>query len=166
MEAFDDSVGDVWSATAGGFALAAVRDRPVLESLYDGVGSRFIRIGIREDGELCGWAVLLATPFHGHKHFGNLKLGSIVDLLAAPGYEARLIRAAVERLQREGVDLIVTNQSLGSLLRGLNGAGFLEGPSNFLFAASPKLVELVGPLQARLPTIHLTRGDGDGPINL
>ena len=41
-------------------------------------------------------------------------------------------------------------------------SGFLEGPSNFIFAASKKLAELTG----RYEEIHINRGDGDGPIHL
>ena len=108
----------------------------------------------------------LATQRSGDKYFGDLKLGSIVDLLAIPGHEVGLIRIAVDRLRQEGVDLIVTNQSFGSLGDALRKSGFLNGPSNFLFATSPKLTESLAPLETRLRGFYLSRGDGDGPGNL
>jgi hypothetical protein len=156
----------VWAASRGTFALGAVRDRPVLAQLYDIPRNPFLKVAIEDAGAPCGWAVCLATQRRGDKYFGDLKLGSIVDLLALPGYEAALVGAAVERLEREEVDLIVTNQSFQPVGHGLRRNGFFRGPSNFLFAASPKLAEVLTPLETNLAKFNLNRGDGDGPVNL
>ena len=90
----------------------------------------------------------------------------IVDLLTEPGWERSIIDAAVDRLRAERVDIIVTNQSLGTIRASLLDAGFLSGPSNYLLAASTALMALAPPLDAELGRLHFTRGDGDGPINL
>lgn len=156
----------VWEATRASFAFSAVRDLALLPSLYDAPGSPFIKVWIEDAGGPRGWAVCLATQRRGDKYFGNLKLGSIVDLLAVPGYEPALVNAAVARLRQEDVDLIVTNQTYRSLGLALRRRGFLSGPSNFLFAASPALAEALRPLEANLPSFYLNRGDGDGPVNL
>ncbi|HEX5824557.1 MAG TPA: hypothetical protein VFY18_08880 [Candidatus Limnocylindrales bacterium] len=165
-DAFDGDVDDVWAGASDTFRFGAVRDRPVLSRLYDAPRNRFIRVTIDDGGRACAWAVLLATEGRNHKYFGDMKVGSIVDLLAIPGYERTLVDACVARLAREGVDIIVTNQSLGLICDAIRGAGFLDGPSNFLFAASPRLSKLIGPLGPGLRTLHFDRGDGDGPINL
>jgi len=45
-------------------------------------------------------------------------------------------------------------------------AGYLPGPSNFIFAASKKLAELLAPFDEVRPRMLLTRADGDGlPAN-
>ena len=111
-------------------------------------------------------AVLLATDWTDHKYFGGMRTGAIVDLLARPGSEAALISAAEDRLHAEGVDIIVTNQSLLPIREALRHAGFLTGPSNYLLAASPALMRLTPSIETELGTMHFTRGDGDGPINL
>jgi hypothetical protein len=166
LSAFDQRADELWASVADSLVWAAVRDRAVLAQLYDRPDSRFIRVGISHDGLMTGWAVLLATDFTGHKYFGGMRTGSVVDLLARPGYERPLVDAVVDRLHAEGVDIIVTNQSLDPIRAGLRGAGFLTGPSNFLLAASPALVSLLPPLASDLGRMHFTRGDGDGPINL
>ena len=56
-----------------------------------------------------GWAAIRVTDFTDDSRFGDLRLGSIIDALAAPGEEKRVIRAATTALQRAGVDLIATN---------------------------------------------------------
>jgi hypothetical protein len=156
----------VWKSGFGRVEFGAVRNLAVLSQLYDSPGNAFIKIFVENAGLPCGWAVCLATQRRGDKYFGDLKLGSIVDLLAVPGHEVGLIGAAVDRLRREGVDLIVTNQSFGPLGQALRSSGFLSGPSNFLFAASPKLAESLTPLETGLSRYYLNRGDGDGPGNL
>jgi hypothetical protein len=166
FDSFDDSANRLWEATRSTFAFGAVRDRSVLSKLYDTDRRSFIKVGIRSEGQLRGWAVCLATQGHDHKHFGDLKVGSIVDLLVQPGYEVALIEAAVERLKQEEVDLIVTNQALVTVRQGLRSGGFLRGRSNFLFAASPQLIAQIGTPEATLEHFHINRGDGDGPINL
>ena len=166
VEQFDASVDDVWEAASHTFAFGAIRDIEVLRRLYDAPGNRFIRVVISETGRTRGWVVLLSTHGSGHKHFGDMTVGSIVDLLAEPGYEGALVRAAVDRLRQEDVDIIVSNQSLGSVSDALRADGFVSGPSNFLFAASPGLLARIGPLQPELRSFHFGRGDGDGPIHL
>src|SRR5678815_6030997 len=74
--------------------------------------------------------------------------------------------AAAAALQERGVDLIVSNQSHAAWAAALAGCGFGTGPSNFIFAASKKLAALLDPWSAHVGRIHLTRGDGDGPIHL
>ena len=166
LAAFDSAVDAVWGASAGALGFAAVRDRATLRRLYDEDGNRFTRLGLADEGGLRGWVVLLSTRKSSDKYFGDLNVGSIVDLQAVPGFERAVIVAAVEHLRRDGVDIIVTNQSLGGIREGLRQSGFLSGPSNFLFCASPGLRSLIGPLEAGLATFHLGRGDGDGPIHL
>jgi len=148
-------------------SLIAVRSCEVLERLYPVDDQRFIRlrVGTGSD-ETLGWAVVLCNPLRNHRHFGNLRLGSIVDGLARPGSEGRVIRAATDYLQSAGADLIVSNQSHHAWCRAMRQCGYFQGPSNFLFAASPDLVKRLEPYDEKLSRVHMTRGDGDGPIHL
>jgi len=45
-------------------------------------------------------------------------------------------------------------------------AGFLRGPSNYGFGMSKQLTRLLDPIEAHGPRMHVTRGDGDGRVNL
>jgi len=164
--AFADWTDGIWQEAQPGFGFSAVRDRAALAWLYDRPDNRFLRLRLMEGDRACGWAVALATPLQGHTHFGDLKLGSIVDALSLPGCEAALMAAVTRHLASEQVDLIVTNQSFGPYEDAVRRCGYLDGPSNFLLATSPELTRLLAAAAVLRTGMHLTRGDGDGPIHL
>ena len=158
---------DIFREAREATSLIAVRSAEVLERLYPADDDRFIRLRVRTgDDQDAGWVVLMCNPLRNHRHFGNLRLGSIVDGLARPGSEGRVIRAATDFLQGAGADLIVSNQSHHAWCKAMRDCGYLSGPSNFLFAASPDLVKRLEPYDDKLTRVHMTRGDGDGPIHL
>jgi len=165
-DSFSGWADDLWHRCKGQYAMIAVRDRETLNILYPGTGKRFIRCKITRGGAVLGWAVLLDTPMNDNKYFGNLRVGSIVDCLALPENADAVVRAATRVLEERGVDVIVSNQSHSSWSAALRHAGFLPGPSNFVFATSKELSKLLHPLQIKLAQVHLTRGDGDGPLHL
>jgi hypothetical protein len=90
-----------------------------------------------------------------------MRLGSLVDGFAVPGEERQVVRAATRFLRARGVDLVVTNQSAPKWCAAMLENGWLEGPSNFTLARSRLLAARVG-----TGAVHVTRGDGDGPIHL
>jgi hypothetical protein len=113
-----------------------------------------------------GWVVMLTTQMSGHKHFGDMKVGSIVDCLALLEDARLVIEAATDYLESAGVDLIVSNQSSHAWRQALQRTGYLSGPSNFMFLASKELTRVSEPLSPNFSRIHLNRGDGEGPTNL
>jgi hypothetical protein len=166
VDSFSRWADDIWEAAQGRSVMIAVRDRTVLNALYPPEVERFIRIEVEQGGSTLGWAVLLDTRMRGDKHFGSLRVGTIVDCLALPGMEHIVVQAATRLLERRGVDLIVSNQAHADWTAGLAAAGFLQGPSNFVFAASKQLSALLAPFEQHRGQLHLNRGDGDGPIHL
>jgi hypothetical protein len=163
---FDHWADELWEAVKHHYRMLAIRNSTVLQIRYPKEDPRFIRLRIRRDGTTIGWAVLLDTPMTGHKHFGNLRVGTIVDCLAAPEHAGIVVQRAAGILEQRGVDLIISNQSHTSWCNAFRRAGFLEGPSNRIFAASPQLGKLVDSLVENSGATHLTRGDGAGPIHL
>jgi hypothetical protein len=101
-----------------------------------------------------------------HKQFGNMKVGTLVDGFSTPGNALDVVACACDVLQSRGVDLIVSNQSHTAWVDALAQCGFRQGPTNFLFAVSPKLARLVPDFSDTFPRFHVNRGDGDGPIHL
>jgi hypothetical protein len=162
---------EVWERSRPAYALMAQRDAATLERLYPLSDPRFLRV--RAAG---GWAVLLDTQMEGHKQFGDMRVGTIVDCLAPPASAGAVIRAAAGLLEQRGVDLIVSNQLHAAWGRALVESGFRTGPSNYLLALSPALAEAAGGEKTRpqagvdrlkpVPPLHFNRGDGDGPIHL
>jgi hypothetical protein len=163
---FSQWADDLWQECKTRYAMIAVRDSETLNILYPPSSTRFLCLKVcRGAGEL-GWAVILDTQMQNDKYFGNLRVGSIADCLALPKNASAVIRAATRVLEERGVDLIVSNQSHSAWCMALRQAGFQAGPSNFIFAASRKLGELLDPFELKRTQTHLNRGDGDGPIHL
>jgi hypothetical protein len=165
-EEFSDWADDLWRACAPEYPYCAVRDAATLRILYPKENPRFVRLKIRAAGRIIGWAVLLASDSRNHKQFGGMRLGSIVDAFARPAEAEKTVLAADRALRAKNVDIIVSNQSSQTWCHALRRCGYLSGPSNFLFATSRKLTELLELEHISDDSFYLNRGDGDGPINL
>ncbi|TIL75903.1 MAG: hypothetical protein E5Y65_21965 [Mesorhizobium sp.] len=163
---FERWADDLWNACKHLHSMCAVRDSDNLNLLYNSQVRDFIRLKITRGDEVLGWAVLLNTQMSGSKQFGNMRVGTIVDCLALRENTVPVIHFATRHLERAGVDLIVTNQADAAWGAALKSCGYFSRPSNYIFAASKKLAELLQPLETTAETIHLDRGDGGGPMNL
>ena len=157
VHGFGSWADELWEACHTRYGACGVRNSETLNRLYPASDQRFL---ISKSDR--GWAVALHTQMSGDKYFGDLRVGSIVDALAQPEDAPAVIAGCVAGLAKRGVDLIVSNQRHRAWAGALRRAGFLKGPSNFIFAASKKLGELIGPFEEA----HINRGDGDGPIHL
>lgn len=163
---FGDWADAIWNDAKDSYSFIAVRDRLNLNMLYPAAKSRFIRLKIMRDGQVIGWAVLLNTQMSDNKYFNNMRVGTLVDCLAKPDDAADVVGCARDVLEEADVDLIVSNQGSRAWGQALKSCGFIEGPSNLPFFASPALAPRLEPFAANAETFHLTRGDGDGPIHL
>ncbi|MCH7573870.1 MAG: hypothetical protein IIA59_01980 [Candidatus Marinimicrobia bacterium] len=157
---------EIWELAKKNYVMIATRDQLALNRLYDAGDARYFRLKFQAGGKPAGWALLLDSAMQGHKQFGNLRVGSIVDCLALPGMEERIISGATRFLLDRGVDLIVSNQLHSSWASSFKRRGYLSGPSNFVFAVSPELQKSLEPYAENVTQVHMTRGDGDGPIHL
>jgi hypothetical protein len=166
VDEFQDWADDLWNAHRGEYGVCGERDSTSLQILYPRDERKFIRLKIGDGKRPVGWVVLLNTPLSCHKQFGNMQLGSIVDCFSSPPNAGLIIRCARAFLERQGVDLIVSNQAHACWGKALHNSGFIRGPSNFLFASSKKLAGLLDARGVGNGHIHMNRGDGDGPIHL
>lgn len=157
---------EIWEHSRAKYFLVGQRNREVLEVLYPKQDPRWLRLHVLRAGKSIGWALMLCTDLSGHKQFGNMRLGSIADCMAAPGDARAVVGAATRFLEEKLADLIVSNQLHAAWGDALRRSGFLRGPSNYVFAMSPAFLETTGPVKDRWTQIHVNRGDGDGPINL
>jgi hypothetical protein len=157
---------ELWEACKDHYGMCAVRDSQTLQVLYPRDDARFIRLRVKRADRTIGWAVLLNNKWWNHRHFGRMRLGSIADCFAAPADAPEVVRCAVRFLQQRSVDLIVSNQSHAAWCKAFRASGFLPGPTNFNFASSRRLTQVLQSAGVRLGDMHWTRGDGDGPINL
>ncbi len=158
------SVQALWEQARQTFSFTAVRDAEALRILYPAAETHLTRIVMERDGAAIGWAVV--GERRKDEKYGKMRVGSIVDCFALPGEMFSLVRGATQTLERQGFDLILSNQSHQAWGEAFKAAGYLPGPSNFIFAASKKLAELLTPFEQVRLTMHLTRADGDGlPAN-
>jgi hypothetical protein len=165
LTSFGDWTDELWRTCNAHYSMIACRDSANLKLLYS-PGKSFLSLKITRGEQVLGWAVVLDTQMRNNRHFGDLRVGSIVDCLAVPDNASAVIQAAARFLQDRGVDLIVCNHSHAAWTSALKSAGFLPGPSNFIFAVSPPLSELIAPFESNQNQLYLMRGDGDGPVNL
>jgi hypothetical protein len=165
IPSFGSWADDLWQRCSGSYALIAKRDSATLNILYPG-GKSFVCLRVAGADRIAGWAVVLDTQMRNNKYFGNLRVGSIADCLAAPEDAPAVVGAAARALQTRGADLVIANHSHPAWRQAFRSAGFLEGPSNFIFAAAPALAEKLQPFDSKQLDAYLNRGDGDGPVNL
>jgi hypothetical protein len=166
---FDAWADVIWGEARAACTLCANRSAAELELLYPRDKEACIRVRVSHAGKPVGWAVVFATGMTKHRQFGAMKLGTVIDCLAVPGHEGAVVRAATRALRKRTVDLVATNQLHHAWVTAFRHAGFLSGPSNYVFASSKKLTAAIAPWgEAELPKsrVHITRGDGDGPIHL
>jgi hypothetical protein len=154
----------LWEQARQTCSFTAVRDAETLNTLYPPALKHLTRLVLKRNGVAIGWAVV--GERRQDAKYGNLRVGSVVDCFALPGELLSVMRGATQKLERQGFDLILSNQSHRAWGEAFKAAGYLPGPSNFLFAASKKLAELLSPFEEVRPRMHLTRADGDGlPAN-
>ena len=164
ITSFDKGINLVWENAKEYYSFAAVRNSEYLKILY--TDQKFIKLKFIEKNKVVGWSVSLCNNLDNHNYFGNMKLGSIVDCLALKGYESDIIKKTSDILKNKGADLIVSNQSHVFWKKAFKINSFLNGPSNYIFASSKILSEKLLINKKQKNHLHLTRGDGDGPINL
>jgi hypothetical protein len=164
VDGFGEWADDLWYANRSSYGLVGSRDRATLNVLYP-QGSKFVRLAFARGSRVVGWAVALDTRMSESKYFGDLRVGSIVDTFSAVDDAQAVAAGAVRFLEGLNVDLLVSNQAHPAWTAALRSAGCLPGPSNFLFGAS-KALHALAPFDSVAARPHLTRGDGDGPINL
>jgi hypothetical protein len=157
---------DLWEACKDQYAMIAVRDSESLNILYPGSNERFLSYKISRGKHTLGWVVLLDTRMQGNKYFGNMRVGTILDCLALPEDAWAVIRTATRILEKRRVDLTVSNQSQNDWSSAFRKTGFFAGPSNFSFGVSPDLSRLLSPFESAAAKVHMTRGDGEGPLHL
>ncbi|MGA7559625.1 MAG: hypothetical protein WBW01_01360 [Terriglobales bacterium] len=161
---FSEWADGLWDQAKDNVSFAAVRDANTLRLLYPGHLTSVRRLRISRNRDVIGWAIV--GERRKDPKFGKMRVGSIVDCWACPENAASVVQAANQALEKDDVDLIVSNQSHHVWCRAFESVGFLKGPSTFVFAASKKLTELLQPLEQNRPSFHITRADGDGlPAN-
>jgi hypothetical protein len=166
IASFQEAADEIWEAAAPQYSCIAVRDSETLSYLYPQDDSRYHRLIVHQDNKLVGWALVTDSQMRNHNHFGNMRVGAIVNCLARLEGEDAVIAGASYYLQSRGVDLIVSNQFHPVWAAALNRAGYMSYRSNFVLALGPALNAKIKANDPTVQHVHMNRGDGDGAYNL
>jgi hypothetical protein len=161
----DGELDRVWNECSGSFDFALVRDARAIHDLHPASETRLRRWLLRDRGRLVGWSAGLYTAMEGNPHFGDLRVGTILDALAPPNHLGALLLQTYDALRGLGADLVIVNCTHTLWRERLRRLGFLEFPSNFLLAISKPLAAALQTKPA-LGRVYVTRADGDGRIHL
>jgi hypothetical protein len=153
----------VWASSAARYSFATVRDSATLNRLYPLATRRARLLRVSRGDRAIGCAVVQDAFRDAPKYFGSLRVGMIADCMAAPEDADTVIGLATRELEESGMDLLVSNQIHPAWRRALRHAGFVRGPSNFVFAVSPQLAERMRACDPDWRRVHVNRGDGDFP---
>lgn len=159
---FSNWADEIWQQSKNDFQWICERSSEILNTLYPSKSNRYIRLHLKKENKSIGWALVLATQMKEHKQFPNMKVGTIADGLCLKGYENDLIVACERFLQKQSVDLIISNQSHHRWTQAFKSNGYLNAPTNYIIAFSPEMMKGL----TDFSQCHINRGDGDGPINL
>jgi hypothetical protein len=155
-----DAVEDrLWESVERRISFGIVRDSSTIPSYLT---QKLERLRVFDKSGACGWVSLLISTMRRHSYFADLKVATLVDLVAAaPASLGPMAALAVAHAKSSGCDLVVSNQLQTEARHALAAAGFLGYRSNYLLATSKAVSgEMVD------ETSFVTRQDGDGLVNL
>jgi hypothetical protein len=161
----DSELDAIWNECRGSFDFALVRGARGINDLHPVSQTRLRRWLLREHGRLAGWSAGLCTAMQGSPHFGNLRVGTILDALAPPNHLDALLLHTYHGLRSLGADLVIVGCTHTLWRERLRRLGFIEFPSNFLLAISKPLAAALQ-VNPTLGRVYVTRADGDGRIHL
>lgn len=154
----------VWQAAKGHYGFIAVRDAQSMNvlALRDDWPNAII-LRMEHQGRTVGWAAVRDTTFPEGHRFAGLRIGSIIDSLAEPGFEAGVIEAATRSLAARGVDATMSVYTHRDWLRGFRRAGYFVQPNRRPANTAPAMTEILSKVPGGPQSYHLTPLDGDGP---
>lgn len=156
---------DAWQRIAGAYGALAVRDAKTLDFTFPASFPGLLRIRVRSGDTELGWvcAQILSNRGEHARYFGSLKVGLITDALALPSDAAVVLKAGVDHLEREPVDVVLVYLSHVAWQTAARRLRFLSGPSTLAFYRSPRAEDLLVGDAVESQRCHFTASDGHGP---
>jgi len=155
---FPEEIDELFANVRGDYGLMCDRRAAAMRSRLPANDSRLLRVLLRKSGKVAGWVVISVSQLANHTQFGNMKLGCIVDGLAAPGDVGLLIGEACRRLEAASCDLLVSNQTHPVWIRGLRGQGFFKGPQISFLLFHRRWRRPTRPFRLRTSTARMAMG--------
>ena len=157
----------IWEQARDRYAFVGDRSAAALAALYPAGHPQMRKTQVRRaDGRVLGWAVYSTAAVRGHNYFGDMTLGAVIDMFAAPEDARAVASGALWALRGTNADLVVVNHAAAAWNAAFERAGLLPGPTNSFLFLSPKLRKALDPAEVHAQDFYFTRGDGDGPVHL
>jgi hypothetical protein len=161
---FDLWADEIWRRACGASDVIARRDSETLNALVPETGfPEATIVKVSRGDEPVGWAVVRHRQLNGDPRFGSLRLGSIIDALAVPGFEPSVIQAATRYLDRVKVDATISSFTHETWIRACEACGYLARKDQRIFSVSPGLQSRIEADGLSMGRVHITLLDGDGP---
>jgi hypothetical protein len=153
---------ELWLRSRDRYGFIARRDAAMLNQFYPASFPSLSRLRLQRDGRDIGWMCVTLSDAGRAADFGGLRVGFLADGFGDPEDARAIIAAGMQYLTAHGADLIVTNQLHRSWLAPLRYLGFIQRPSNFVFACSKAMTTRIA-AETAAQEVFLNRGDCDGP---
>ncbi|MHA7836187.1 MAG: hypothetical protein ACX98W_01875 [bacterium] len=164
---FDAWADELWERVRSRYSAIAYRDAATMNDLVPKGGwPKGIRLRVLDGDRLLGWAVVLDTQMKNDVRFGDLRVGSIIDCLAAPEDAEAVVAGADAYLAGRGVDCIMSNQAHPRWREAFSRNGYLLLEERRFLAASPALEKTLSPFEEKRMGLHMTNMDGHGPMRM
>jgi len=174
-KAFDDWADRIFEDCLPDYGVAMRSDATTLNILYppDKPGLTRLRArrksakhGAGQDaGQDVGWILVASKRMKNNHHFGDLKVGTLVDGFGRAADAPALVASGIDHLADTGADIIVANFSHEAWVKACRRSGMLAGPDSYYHFVSPggsPLFEDTCPPRE----IHMARGHSDGMWSL
>lgn len=164
---FEGWADELWERVRSEYSAIAYRDSETMNVLLpEGAWPKGIRLRVFDGDRLLGWAVVLDTQMKGDIRFGDLRVGSVIDCLAAPEDAEAVIAAADRFLAARGVDCVMSNQAHPAWQKAFARNGYLLVENRRFLAATPAMEKALGPFEEVRLGLHMTNMDGHGPMRM
>tara|TARA_B100001059_G_C17820463_1_gene577929 strand:- start:558 stop:1631 length:1074 start_codon:yes stop_codon:yes gene_type:complete len=150
---------ELWDKVKCNFDLISVKNKINLNLVYNSKRFDLLKIRIYENKEYLGWIVLKITKHKNSNHFFDSKTCTVVDMLCKKIHYNILVKEIKKISLKHNCDVILVNSTNVDFNINLKNNFFININSNFgfVFKSSENI---------NINKSWITRGDGDGPINL
>jgi hypothetical protein len=170
-KAFDDWADRIFEDCLPDYGVALRSDATTLNILHPPDKPGLTRLRVRRKGagqgagQDAGWILVASKEMKNNHHFGDLKVGTLVDGFGRAADAPALVAAGIDHLAGTGADIIVANFSHAAWVEACRRSGMFTGPESYYHFVSPGgslLFEDSCPPRE----IHVTRGHSDGMWSL
>jgi hypothetical protein len=174
-KAFDDWANRIFEDCLPDYGVAMRSDATTLNILHPPDIPSLTRLRVRrkgakrgqgrDAGQDAGWILVANKQMENNHHFGDLKVGTLVDGFGRAADAPALVAAGIDHLVETGADIIVANFSHEAWVKACRRSGMLAGPDSYYHFVSPggsPLFEDTCPPRE----IHMARGHSDAMWSL